>query len=213
VAPLVAELPLAPVVTATDAGAVSATSAATAATAQICEPRTPRTVAPGAAHPAAAWTAPDPGDRTLRTEPLFSAPSHRRRTSQRRGAADAIAPGAVQVRRALLSVSDKRGIVEFARGLAELGSRSSRPAAPRRSCARPGSKCARSTTSPAFPRSWTGASRRSTRSSTPGCSRCATTPSTCGRPTSRRSSSSSWSASTSTRSSAPSRAPTRATPR
>ena len=35
-------------------------------------------------------------------------------------AADA-APAAVAVRRALLSVSDKRGIVEFARGLAELG--------------------------------------------------------------------------------------------
>jgi phosphoribosylaminoimidazolecarboxamide formyltransferase/IMP cyclohydrolase len=30
-------------------------------------------------------------------------------------------PGAVKVRRALLSVSDKRGIVEFARGLADLG--------------------------------------------------------------------------------------------
>ena len=30
-------------------------------------------------------------------------------------------PGEVQVRRALLSVSDKRGIVDFARGLAELG--------------------------------------------------------------------------------------------
>ena len=32
-----------------------------------------------------------------------------------------IAPGAVKVRRALLSVSDKRGIVDFARGLTELG--------------------------------------------------------------------------------------------
>src|SRR5712691_10897746 len=32
-----------------------------------------------------------------------------------------IAPGDVQVARALLSVSDKRGIVEFARGLDELG--------------------------------------------------------------------------------------------
>lgn len=31
------------------------------------------------------------------------------------------APGAVRIQRALLSVSDKRGIVEFARGLAELG--------------------------------------------------------------------------------------------
>src|SRR5580704_11035654 len=30
-------------------------------------------------------------------------------------------PGAVRMRRALLSVSDKRGIVEFARGLEELG--------------------------------------------------------------------------------------------
>ncbi|MGH2851318.1 MAG: bifunctional phosphoribosylaminoimidazolecarboxamide formyltransferase/IMP cyclohydrolase, partial [Solirubrobacteraceae bacterium] len=30
-------------------------------------------------------------------------------------------PGEVQVRRALLSVSDKRGIVDFARGLASLG--------------------------------------------------------------------------------------------
>src|SRR3954452_13543990 len=31
------------------------------------------------------------------------------------------APGEVQVERALLSVSDKTGIVEFARGLSELG--------------------------------------------------------------------------------------------
>jgi phosphoribosylaminoimidazolecarboxamide formyltransferase / IMP cyclohydrolase len=34
---------------------------------------------------------------------------------------DVTAPGEVRIRRALLSVSDKRGIVEFARGLAELG--------------------------------------------------------------------------------------------
>ena len=32
-----------------------------------------------------------------------------------------VAPGEVRIRRALLSVSDKRGLVEFARGLAELG--------------------------------------------------------------------------------------------
>ena len=32
-------------------------------------------------------------------------------------------PGAVRVRRALLSVSDKRGLVDFARGLSELGFR------------------------------------------------------------------------------------------
>src|SRR2546421_1190989 len=30
-------------------------------------------------------------------------------------------PGAVRIRRALLTVSDKRGLVDFARGLAELG--------------------------------------------------------------------------------------------
>src|SRR5205085_5245472 len=32
-----------------------------------------------------------------------------------------VAPGEVRVARALLSVSDKTGVVEFARGLAELG--------------------------------------------------------------------------------------------
>src|SRR5205809_5714509 len=37
------------------------------------------------------------------------------------GTAGATRPGEVQVRRALLSVSDKRGIVDFARGLADLG--------------------------------------------------------------------------------------------
>src|SRR5256714_12442418 len=36
-------------------------------------------------------------------------------------APDVIQPGAVRVRRALLTVSDKRGLVDFARGLAELG--------------------------------------------------------------------------------------------
>src|SRR2546429_1522868 len=37
------------------------------------------------------------------------------------GSAAAVRPGDVQVRRALLTVSDKRGLVDFARGLAELG--------------------------------------------------------------------------------------------
>ncbi len=36
-------------------------------------------------------------------------------------AAGTVAPGEVRIRRALLSVSDKRGLVEFARGLAHLG--------------------------------------------------------------------------------------------
>jgi phosphoribosylaminoimidazolecarboxamide formyltransferase/IMP cyclohydrolase len=35
--------------------------------------------------------------------------------------AEVVQPGAVRVRRALLTVSDKRGLVDFARGLAELG--------------------------------------------------------------------------------------------
>src|SRR5919202_46951 len=34
---------------------------------------------------------------------------------------EVVQPGAVRVRRALLTVSDKRGLVDFARGLAELG--------------------------------------------------------------------------------------------
>src|SRR3954464_1857264 len=34
---------------------------------------------------------------------------------------DPVTPGAVQVRRALLTTSDKRGLVDFARGLTELG--------------------------------------------------------------------------------------------
>ena len=38
-----------------------------------------------------------------------------------RGAVEPTAPGEVRVRRALLTVSDKRGLVEFARGLADLG--------------------------------------------------------------------------------------------
>ena len=37
------------------------------------------------------------------------------------GTTELTAPGEVQVRRALLSVSDKRGLVDFARGLADLG--------------------------------------------------------------------------------------------
>ncbi len=35
-------------------------------------------------------------------------------------AAETVAPGEVRIRRALLSVSDKRGLVEFAQGLADL---------------------------------------------------------------------------------------------
>ena len=41
--------------------------------------------------------------------------------SETKGGVDPVAPGEVKIRRALLSVSDKRGLVDFARGLAELG--------------------------------------------------------------------------------------------
>src|SRR5437764_4016083 len=37
------------------------------------------------------------------------------------GEYETVAPGEVRVARALITVSDKRGIVDFARGLAELG--------------------------------------------------------------------------------------------
>ena len=42
-------------------------------------------------------------------------------TTDQGGAIEVTEPGGVQVRRALLTVSDKRGLVDFARGLAELG--------------------------------------------------------------------------------------------
>src|SRR5437868_15512680 len=42
-------------------------------------------------------------------------------TTDPAAAIEAVDPGEVRVRRALLTVSDKRGLVDFARGLAELG--------------------------------------------------------------------------------------------
>ena len=53
---------------------------------------------------------------------------------------ESLGDGQLRVRRALISVSDKTGVVDFAKGLAALGSRSSPPAAPRRRCARRGSR-------------------------------------------------------------------------
>src|ERR671920_1306049 len=41
--------------------------------------------------------------------------------SETKGGVGPVAPGEVKVRRALRAVSDKRGLVDFARGLAELG--------------------------------------------------------------------------------------------
>src|SRR6516164_7857648 len=48
-------------------------------------------------------------------------PSDASTTADRAVGIERAEPGEVRVRRALLSVSDKRGIVDFARGLSELG--------------------------------------------------------------------------------------------
>ena len=75
------------------------------------------------------------------------------------------------VRRALLSVSDKTGLLELARAArgarhrAALDRRHRAPAGRRRH-----RRYARSPTTPAFPKSWTGASRRCTRRFTAACS-------------------------------------------
>ena len=58
----------------------------------------------------------------------------------------------MKIQRALISVSDKTGLVEFARGLVAPASRSSPPAAPPRCSTRKASPPARSPSSPAFPR-------------------------------------------------------------
>src|SRR3954464_2613031 len=42
-------------------------------------------------------------------------------TTDSSDALEVVDPGEVRIRRALLTVSDKRGLVDFARGLAELG--------------------------------------------------------------------------------------------
>ena len=70
------------------------------------------------------------------------------------------------------------GIVDFARGLAELGVEIVSTGGTAGALATPGSTSLDRPTSPASRRSWTGASRRCTRSSTRACSPCATTPST-----------------------------------
>ena len=83
-------------------------------------------------------------------------------------------PGEVRVRRALLSVSDKRGLVDFARGLAELGVEIVSTGGTATRARGGGDRDARrSRTTPASRRSSTAASRRSTRASTRGCSPCA----------------------------------------
>jgi AICAR transformylase/IMP cyclohydrolase PurH len=61
----------------------------------------------------------------------------------------------VPVRRALLSVSDKAGLVEFGRFLAGQGAEILSTGGTRGRCARRACRCARWATTPASPRSWT----------------------------------------------------------
>ena len=98
---------------------------------------------------------------------------------ERSGGVQGAAPGEVRVVRALLSVSDKHGIVEFAAGLREQGveiistggtARGTFEGGPRR--------CGRSRTSRASRRSWTAASRPCTRACMRACWHGATSRST-----------------------------------
>ena len=78
--------------------------------------------------------------------------------AETKGGAEPVAPGEVRIRRALLSVSDKRGLVEFARGLAELGVEIVSTGGTARELAGPrASRPGRSRTTPASPRSSTAA--------------------------------------------------------
>jgi phosphoribosylaminoimidazolecarboxamide formyltransferase / IMP cyclohydrolase len=69
----------------------------------------------------ASAAAPDADSATASAPAIASAPADPATASTPSGAMEHTAPGAVRVRRALLSVSDKAGIVDFARGLSELG--------------------------------------------------------------------------------------------
>ena len=75
------------------------------------------------------------------------------------------------IRRALLSVSDKTGLIDLARGLDALGVELISTGGTARSAARSRTGGARSQpTSPAFPKSWMAASRPCIRKSTAACS-------------------------------------------
>jgi phosphoribosylaminoimidazolecarboxamide formyltransferase / IMP cyclohydrolase len=83
---------------------------------------------------------------------------------------EVVQPGEVRIQRALLTVSDKRGLVEFAKGLTDLGIEIVSTGGTARELSNAGIR-----------RSSTGASRRSTRGSTPGCWRCGRTRTTSAR--------------------------------
>ena len=159
----------------------AASSSQSPATSSTCSRRPPRR--PGAPSNGPSLRRDDPrgGGDPARADPRCAGSARRgpgrarscRRSSQRAaltmlgpiaGAADITQPEDVRVRRALLSVSDKRGIVDFARGPGRARRRDrlhrrDRPELSERRARR----SARSTTSPASRRSWTAASRRCTR--------------------------------------------------
>ena len=126
--------------------------------------------------------APDAGHPRRVVVRLCSRRAHRVR---RVWCAPMTQPGDVRVRRALLSVSDKRGVADFARGLAGLGVELVSTGGTARELAEAGLDGPRDRgLHRASRRSWAAASRRCTRSSTRACSRCATTPTTCSPPSS-----------------------------
>ncbi len=61
------------------------------------------------------------------------------------------------IKRALISVSDKTGLIELADSCINPASKSSRPAARQKRCATRGYPSSTSPITPAFPKSWTGA--------------------------------------------------------
>ena len=103
-------------------------------------------------------------------------------------------PGEVRVRRALLTVSDKRGLADFARGLAELGVEIVSTGGTARELEGEGIETRSVEDYTGFPEILDGRVKTLHPRSTPGCSRCARTPSTWRRWTSTRSSRSTWSA-------------------
>ena len=84
-------------------------------------PQAVRLFAGGALRPTRPTRAGSPPSRRRPRRGIGSGHAPRQRARDGGGGVERAAPGEVRVRRALLSVSDKRGLVEFARGLRELG--------------------------------------------------------------------------------------------
>ena len=99
-------------------------------------------------------------------------------------------PGEVRIRRAVLSVSDKTGIVDFARGLSELGVEIVSTGGTAQSLGRAGLEVRAIDDFTGFPEILSGRVKTLHPRSTPACSRAATTARTWSPPRSTTSSSS-----------------------